>query len=80
MQVEAKVVVTAAAVVLLAVVVLAVDRGDRGGANADRAWRGGRNDLVRRLMLRPDGQFNRYTKHTIAALFAMALAAMWTLL
>ena len=80
MQTETKVVITAAALVMLMFVMVAVGRGDRGGADADWGWRGGRSDLVRGLLLRPDGSFKRYAKHTVAILVAVAITLMWTLL
>lgn len=69
--------VTVGAAVIMAILLLFVERGDSGDASAS-SWRGGARDPVRLLLLKPDGSFRRYTKLSIAIIFVVWLGVVWS--
>lgn len=77
MPVGVKIIFTVAALLFGAFLAL-VDRGDRGPADS-WFWRGGSNDSFRRLILRPDGSWRKYTKAVWAALVVAWLCVIWLL-
>jgi hypothetical protein len=68
--------VTVGATVIVAILLLFVERGDSGEGSAG-AWRGGARDPVRLLLMKPDGTFRRYSKLAIAILFVVWLGIVW---
>jgi hypothetical protein len=62
---------------LFMVIVLFVDRGDRGSSDA-RWWRGGQRDLARRLLMHPDGNFRSKTKLALSLFFLVFITLLWT--
>jgi hypothetical protein len=46
-------------------------------AGPDWLWAGGREDLVRNLYFRPDGQFRRYGRPALVLTLALGCAALY---
>lgn len=65
-------------IVLLGIAICFIDpKANNAGPNW--FWRGGKNDLFRNLLCRPDGSFRRYTKLGILIWWAVCLAIFWSL-
>ena len=61
-----------------ALMVLAVDRLDRGSRDA-WLWRGGEHDSFRNAIVRPDGTFRKYAKRAWLAYILVFALIVWFL-
>jgi len=66
------------AMVLVGIAVLFVNP-NANNAGPDWMWRGGKNDILRRLICRPDGTLRPAGKPIILLLFAVFTALIWLL-
>jgi hypothetical protein len=75
MPLQVKLIFTCATIVI-GVAVLFIDvKADNAGPNW--FWRGGKSDLMRNAICRPDGSFRKYTKGGILTCLALLVAALW---
>lgn len=77
MTLNAKIIITVVSAVV-AVAFLLLD-SKRNYAGPDWIWRGGRNDLVRKMLFNEDGSFRKNTRPTICVLWALSIVVMWML-
>jgi hypothetical protein len=79
MTIASKLVLTTAAGLLLAILVLVVDRGDRASADA-HSWRGGDGDAIRQLIMARGGTLRKRSKPLAAAFLIALLSVVWLFL
>lgn len=76
MQFGLKLIISAIAVALLVVVLVWVARVDKGTAQA-ALWRGGGDDLFRKLLADRDGKLKSFVKPCLILLFGFFIAVIW---
>ena len=76
MEIELKWFFTAILAAVSVIVMVFVDRGDNGDADA-HLWRGGADDQIRRLLFCPDGRLKPWSKVGLIVWFIVGIAVLW---
>ena len=79
MSTAVKLAITTGAGLLLIILLVVVDRGDRGETDA-HLWRGGETDGIRQLMMTREGRLRPWTKPLAAALLIGFVSIIWLVL